>query len=390
MIRETSIVEGGIGRRFRPVSLLRINNKSGGTSLWVPAEEVEMDSIEVTENGLYLAANDDLYAYNSVSVNVTPEADRIYSKNKKYTVDDNGNIKEESMPSGIKIIKPPTKTVYQDGDEIDYSGIEVCLLDENGAVYKDENYPDGIIPFEELIFPIEIYDVDKFQNDSETPVNYVASSDIAEDVPVYQSCLGNVSGYGNLYGSLYGNMENYFQIRPNYGMIIYNIYAAEQAGTEYYDCIWVWYAMFAPYTDREVLKEWVDFGKIKTVYEDEQPLRKQYTKAIEAPDQDLDHPFGGIYTHDGKSVAFYVGVDSFGSIILKDFSASSIPVLDTQWKSDLFYREKFIMDFFYFVPQHCWTALYGERKYEIPVQWEREDEKVFEDSFIINGVSKNN
>ena len=61
----------------------------------------------------------------------------------------------DKWPVAIKIVKPPDKTDYVAGEEIDYTGIVVQLLDEDGEVYRDSRYPDGIIPFEELEFPVE-------------------------------------------------------------------------------------------------------------------------------------------------------------------------------------------------------------------------------------------
>lgn len=61
-----------------------------------------------------------------------------------------------SMPTSLKITTPPTKTTYNEGERIDYTGIVCTLYDENGAVYTDSWYPDGIVPFEELIFTQEI------------------------------------------------------------------------------------------------------------------------------------------------------------------------------------------------------------------------------------------
>ena len=57
------------------------------------------------------------------------------------------------LPNGIKVITPPTKTEYNAGEEIDYSGIVVIAINADGSTWKSIEYPEGIIPFEELIFP---------------------------------------------------------------------------------------------------------------------------------------------------------------------------------------------------------------------------------------------
>jgi hypothetical protein len=70
------------------------------------------------------------------------------------------------VPVAIVITKLPNKLSYSDGDTIDFTGIVVKLYskyeeteDESGThidakPYRDNRYPDGTIPFNELIFPI--------------------------------------------------------------------------------------------------------------------------------------------------------------------------------------------------------------------------------------------
>lgn len=56
-------------------------------------------------------------------------------------------------PDAIKIIKSPDKTTYRENEEIDYTGIVVQLM-TGDYVFRDARYPDGLIPFDELIFPV--------------------------------------------------------------------------------------------------------------------------------------------------------------------------------------------------------------------------------------------
>ena len=68
----------------------------------------------------------------------------------------NGKLVYPSMPAYILVTNPPTKTAYEYGEEIDYSGIEVTLYNSDGSVWASLDYPDGKIPLEELIFPESI------------------------------------------------------------------------------------------------------------------------------------------------------------------------------------------------------------------------------------------
>lgn len=61
----------------------------------------------------------------------------------------------DGYPAYMKITTLPNKLVYKPGDTMYYTGIVCTLFNADGTVYMDERYPDGIIPFDELEFPIE-------------------------------------------------------------------------------------------------------------------------------------------------------------------------------------------------------------------------------------------
>lgn len=84
-----------------------------------------------------------------------------YSPIGQYEVDgETFTIGEGTQPAAIQIVTPPNKTEYFVGTPIDYTGIVVQLLDGEGNVYTSDAYPDGIIPFDELEFPVDTADVD--------------------------------------------------------------------------------------------------------------------------------------------------------------------------------------------------------------------------------------
>jgi hypothetical protein len=57
-------------------------------------------------------------------------------------------------PYGISITAPPTKLDYMDGERIDFGGMVVQLVNQDGSIFTDSNYPDGVVPFQELILPV--------------------------------------------------------------------------------------------------------------------------------------------------------------------------------------------------------------------------------------------
>lgn len=55
-----------------------------------------------------------------------------------------------TLPDAIRIARVPNKLNYNDGEQIDTSGMVVHLLDENGNLWKSSDYPYGIIPLNEI------------------------------------------------------------------------------------------------------------------------------------------------------------------------------------------------------------------------------------------------
>lgn len=65
-------------------------------------------------------------------------------------VDPDGNLTKEMLPSSIHIVVAPWKKDYVNGEEINFYGMHVYLLDKDGHPFKNDKYPTGEIPFEEL------------------------------------------------------------------------------------------------------------------------------------------------------------------------------------------------------------------------------------------------
>jgi hypothetical protein len=54
------------------------------------------------------------------------------------------------------VVSLPNKTEYNNGDLIDFTGLVVKAFNEDGSVWEDLNFPNGIIPTEKLYFPVTI------------------------------------------------------------------------------------------------------------------------------------------------------------------------------------------------------------------------------------------
>ena len=145
------ISEGGMGKLIT-ANKIRTYKAGGNTCLWVPDDTVKLGEKTIHESGIYSAINDGLYGYNSVSVTCA----HIYGKDedgKTYdvTTNDNGEITKKEMPVEIRVTTMPIRTVYTDGQTIDYTGIVVTAYGIAGNVIQ-------VIPFDQLIFPVSTAD----------------------------------------------------------------------------------------------------------------------------------------------------------------------------------------------------------------------------------------
>lgn len=172
MSKDISIKEGDLSRQFGHISKLNIANSGGGSSLWVPEEDVETKSLHVTKNGTYKAdgsyvktittvrngkivnvpvrilnEENSCYGFDEVTVDIIDNVNGYDSDGipKNISVGDNDYLVEKGIPSYINIVQEPTTTRYVDGQSISIKGIKVKAYYENGTEWGD-------VPFEELDF----------------------------------------------------------------------------------------------------------------------------------------------------------------------------------------------------------------------------------------------
>ena len=152
MSKNIIIQKNGVDQTLNGVKKLRTKNVSGGTSDWIPEDETQTGTIIIKKNGTFNAADDALFGYSKAVVKV-PGMVVGMKDGKEYTVsvDENGFLEEEKIPVQITITFLPTKTSYDDGDTIDFTGMVVVALDEDGEPWTGGGlYPDGAIPLSEL------------------------------------------------------------------------------------------------------------------------------------------------------------------------------------------------------------------------------------------------
>lgn len=59
------------------------------------------------------------------------------------------------LPNHISIIHPADKTHYEQGENIDLTGLVVQAYNADGTIWSTQDYPDGIIPLDELTYELD-------------------------------------------------------------------------------------------------------------------------------------------------------------------------------------------------------------------------------------------
>lgn len=198
MAKNITIAEGSQAKNFNTVHKLRTNLIGGGTQYWVPEDEAgayaKMSEKSITANGTYRASDDDKDGYSQVIVNVPPTRPNLTTKtisengsyraiddgadgfsqvyvrvsgegentavldkpiggdsNEHYIAVESGKPIDIVLPTSLRIITDPTKTLYKNWQRIDLTGIVVKAYKRDGTLWESEDYPGGIIPLSELI-----------------------------------------------------------------------------------------------------------------------------------------------------------------------------------------------------------------------------------------------
>ena len=164
MSANIAIAEGGKGHPFGPVKCLMVEKDDGKFYPWFPEADRALDSLSVTQNGIYQAKDYGVYGWNRVSVNV-PNSDGVTgrdpeTKEEVYVTKDpeTGELVEKAMATYIVIDTPPNQLSYFEGRAINYSGMIVKAYLNTGNLWTDDSHPDGIIFNSELSLPVQTAD----------------------------------------------------------------------------------------------------------------------------------------------------------------------------------------------------------------------------------------
>lgn len=432
------IEEGLRTRQMYPTDILKVDNTDSTDSLWMPQDNANYGTLYASENGIYIAARDGYDAYSEVDVRVTfddfsdldidnldstwdldslddlvidedldiDEFDDLFNNEdlwddpfdkidssfddrvtgidpisgNEYAVglDEDGFLDEYLLPEKIRIVKPPNKLTYVHNEKIDYTGIMVMAFSADDKVWKNEKYPEGVIPFEELIFSTEIADATIAEN-----IKY-AKSDLDIDlinqpIPFATKEL-KVGGF-----TKYHSEGTYDEIEYRYSIDEENItwakeaitgclsYHQQQDGHVGYNLCLIVIAGSQQPTESG---EWQLVRYIKRYY---YSAFDPNTRRLEEKRQQDTKKNIVSYTHNQKTV-YYANASLAHNT---DSDAYMSPIIDRiDWTSPIYiglqnnYTDKI-----------AWTIIYGEiigGVQQVKVQWKRPDGKILEDSLLIN------
>lgn len=230
MSKNIIIQEGGTAKQLT-VDKLKTNVVGGGTCLWVPEDEATLGTLNATENGTYKAKENGYYGYSEVTVSVPGGAggppggvgSSLVGKDKDgndalITVDQNGNISEETLPNSIAIDVMPLKLTYEDGETIDVTGLVVKAYKRDGTLWTDNTHSDGVISIPELIFPDTIADISEgWQDYTDSGTHKVLSvGSILQTIDYALTLFNGTVNSNGIIEQVKNTFEQYDGINPGY------------------------------------------------------------------------------------------------------------------------------------------------------------------------------
>ena len=161
MSKNIVIQEGGVPRQLtadkQETALV-----GGGSCLWIPEDEAKLGKKSITQNGTYTASAEGLYGYSEVTVSGVGKATGTGPDGEEHTYEETegGGVTDTVLPSSIEVTTPPSFTgPYGDGAYIGFDGLVVTAYTATGAAWTGGGqYPNGIIPIADLVFPVTVTD----------------------------------------------------------------------------------------------------------------------------------------------------------------------------------------------------------------------------------------
>jgi hypothetical protein len=254
--------------------------------------------------------------------------DPVTGNEMEVGLDEDGYLTESTLPSSIKIVVPPDKHQYVDGQPILFRGMVVKAYTADGELWTDASHSDGIIPHSELTFPVTTAVLTESEGSIRT---------LPEDSPIRKYSDPPIPVISGQYFLIHDIYEWEHAIRF-WGNVKCSLYYYSKG-------VMIIAASTEPFT----------YGFDSFKKDDDEPIiTPRYTS--------------GSYTSNGKTVYHcYVGV-----------GAIDIPYTYITSKRSMDYGD---------VKYIAWEMIYGdvirEGSMEVPVQYIRSDGEVLEDSFTI-------
>jgi hypothetical protein len=274
-------------------------------------------------------------------------------------LDNLGQLTQQILPTSIKIIKPPKKLVYNNGDNIIFSGLVVQAYTANGDIWTDNSHPNGIIPINELYFPITVANGGSV-NGSKKVTSKISKSNII---------IGNSTVVK--YSELYKGEITCYTTKTYTGA---NVYATtlykniEHGGLDPSDMLIVLAASPTPFIFTETIR---------------------YEFVIDLDDGESINSWASSceYTYNNKTVYWFCFPVFFGAGFEgKYYTGGTYSPSDSKLPLHMSEFVEGSLDNSPSSPyrKDAWTMLYGDTVMEVPVQWSRPGDGLpLNDSFNI-------
>lgn len=323
------------------VPKLRTDELGGTSTDWVQDDDTKADRLNVTANGTYTAASAGKYGYDYITVSVPGTgATGTGTDGEIHHVEpdpETGELVDTVLPSSIEVTTPPTNTDYVEGETIDYTGIGVTAYLASGETWEDEDHPNGIIPFAELLFPVTIASRSgEFVFDSSS-----SEFDLSPLPNPISYATGEFANSGEYDAGQYHYVYTYtFTPVPGKTVKTFGFGVSEEDGLRR--------TFFA--SDHEGEIGMLHHYRVQT-YPSEQVM-DDTTSFISATKS---------YTYNGKTVYYFDGRNT--SVGIRNYD-TSVGLPDYVWPNNSGISEG----------ELAWTMIYGDATmggYKVPVDWQR-------------------
>ena len=255
MTKSITVQQHGEPQEFDNVARLDTKIMGGTAMTWLPDDETQTGTLEVTQNGEYLAESEGLYGYSEVVVNVPiEERDRCvfgYEQDGRYAVMAcvrNGIMMARMFPSYIKIAPISQSMALMRSFDSTLELFDITLMTASDAIYRNLMSSEEMGILTDVQMPPEAWKVEARQ------WAYL------DDTDILYAADGTGTGEGT--DAIEEGRGRYMSVVDSLGNTIYGRAKYYVAHPEYFAAVPKWVAGFSTFMDGDFnLGEYMIFGR---------------------------------------------------------------------------------------------------------------------------------